>query len=84
MKARQAVLVAVCLGALVLGTGVASGQSTDFIVGWGSMVVVEPSALEDLVAVAGGAYHSLGLKSGGSIVAWGHNDYDQCDVPAPN
>ncbi len=84
MKARQAVLVAVCLGALVLGTGVASGQSTDFIVGWGSMVVVEPSALEDLVAVAGGAYHSLGLTSDGTVVAWGDNYYGQCDVPAPN
>ncbi len=28
--------------------------------------------------------HSLGLKSDGTIVAWGDNDYGQCDVPAPN
>jgi hypothetical protein len=36
------------------------------------------------VAVAGGWYHSLGLKADGSIVAWGWNDDAQCDVPAPN
>ncbi len=43
-----------------------------------------PSTNSDFVAVAGGQYHSLGLKSDGSIVAWGSNDYGQCDVPAPN
>jgi alpha-tubulin suppressor-like RCC1 family protein len=36
------------------------------------------------VAVAGGGYHSLGLKSDGTIVAWGDNGMGQCDVPAPN
>jgi hypothetical protein len=36
------------------------------------------------VALAGGWYHSLGLKADGSIIAWGYNDYGQCDVPAPN
>ena len=38
----------------------------------------------DFVAVAGGGYHSLGLKSDGSIVAWGQNDDGQCNIPAPN
>ncbi|NIM51884.1 MAG: hypothetical protein GTO22_22010, partial [Gemmatimonadales bacterium] len=33
---------------------------------------------------AAGCEHSLGLKSDGSIVAWGWNDYGQCDVPSPN
>ena len=28
--------------------------------------------------------HSLGLKSDGTIVAWGHNGSGQCNVPAPN
>jgi hypothetical protein len=47
--------------------------------------VVEQSALDSLVAVdAGGRDHSLGLKSDGTIVAWGRNNDGQCDVPAPN
>jgi hypothetical protein len=84
MKKLLAVWGVVCLSALVLGTGVASGQSTGSIVGWGSQVVVEQSALEDLVAVAGGSLHSLGLKSDGTVVAWGWNADGQCDVPVPN
>ena len=34
--------------------------------------------------VAGGLYHSQGLKADGSIVAWGWNEYGQCNAPAPN
>jgi len=44
--------------------------------------VPEPNS--DFVAVAGGGSHSLGLKEDGSIVAWGRNDYGQCNVPEPN
>ncbi|MCK5785870.1 MAG: hypothetical protein KAH54_04835 [Candidatus Sabulitectum sp.] len=36
------------------------------------------------VAVAGGGYHSLGLKADGSIVAWGDNTLGQCNVPEPD
>jgi len=84
MKRLLVVWGFVCLVALALSTGVASGQSTGFIVGWGSQVVAEPSALEDLVAVAGGGWHSLGLTSDGTVVAWGRNHKSQCAVPAPN
>ena len=54
------------------------------IVGWGSMVVGEQAALQDLVAIAGGALFSLALDSDGSIVGWGKDDFGQCDVPSPN
>ncbi len=36
------------------------------------------------MAVAGGRFHSLGLKSDGTIEAWGRNADGQCNVPAPN
>jgi alpha-tubulin suppressor-like RCC1 family protein len=36
------------------------------------------------VALAGGGYHSLGLQSDGSIVAWGYNGDGQTSVPSPN
>jgi len=81
MKRSWRVSSLVCLAILVLGVGAAGGRSTGSIVGWGLMVVVEPSALEDLAAVRAGDRHSLGRKSNGTVVAWGRNDYGQCAVP---
>jgi hypothetical protein len=43
-----------------------------------------PAPNRGFIAVAGGAFHALGLKADGSIVAWGLNNEGQCDVPAPN
>ncbi len=54
------------------------------IVGWGLFVFVEPPRIENLVAIAAGQSHSLGLKSDSSIVAWGLNEHGQCNVPEPN
>jgi alpha-tubulin suppressor-like RCC1 family protein len=37
-----------------------------------------------VIAIAAGTYHSLALKSDGTVVAWGcnrPNDYGQCSVP---
>jgi len=36
----------------------------------------------DFIEAAGGTNHSLALKSDGSIVAWGYNNYGQLDVPS--
>jgi hypothetical protein len=43
-----------------------------------------PAPNSDYVAIASGQWHSLGLKSDGTIIAWGLNWAGQCDVPAPN
>jgi len=48
------------------------------------MVVVAPAELTGMVGAAAGQWRSLGLKSDGSIVAWGYNGHGQCNVPAPN
>jgi hypothetical protein len=38
----------------------------------------------DFVDVAAGKYHGLAIKSDGSLVAWGSNDYGECNVPQGN
>ena len=68
-------------------SGTALAQWNGEIVAWGSngygaCDLPEPNS--GFVAVAGGYFHSLGLKADGSIVAWGHDYYGQCDVPEPN
>lgn len=40
--------------------------------------IVDPSGV---VAIASGGFHSLALKNGGGVVAWGWNDYGQKTVP---
>jgi hypothetical protein len=50
---------------------------------WGNINNV-PEPNTGFVAVSAGWGHSLGLKSDGSIVAWGWNVYGQCNVPEPN
>ncbi len=41
-----------------------------------------PQLATRLVAVACGAWHSLGLGADGIVVSWGNNSSGQCDVPA--
>ena len=40
-----------------------------------------PPGLSNVVAIAGGGYHSLALQSNGTVVAWGYNSYGQTTVP---
>ncbi len=84
MRRNAPILSLMCLSILLVVTVVVHGQSTGSIVGWGEQVVVEQAALDSLVVVAAGNEHSLGLKSDGTILAWGDNALGQCDVPAPN
>ena len=38
----------------------------------------------DFVAIAASGFHSLALKSDGSLVGWGENSYGETNVPAGN
>ena len=38
------------------------------------------TAFTDIVEIAANGYQSIGLKSDGTVVAVGNNDYGQCDV----
>ncbi|WP_240986091.1 RCC1 domain-containing protein [Acididesulfobacillus acetoxydans] len=44
------------------------------------MVQCNVSGWRDIVAVAAGCAHTIGLKSDGTVVAVGDNEYGQCDV----
>jgi len=57
----------------------------------GSVIVLNGDSLDPppapnsgFTAVAAACFHRLGLRPDGSIVAWGHNDYGQLNVPEPN
>jgi len=41
-----------------------------------------PANLDDVVAVAGGDYHTLALRQSGLLIAWGYNVDRQTNVPA--
>lgn len=52
---------------------------------WGTATGFDQSAvdaLSDVVSISGKAAHLLALKSDGSVVAVGSNDYGECNVPA--
>ena len=41
-----------------------------------------PHTATNLVAIAAGAWHNLGLRANGTVLAWGDDQAGQCDVPA--
>ena len=43
---------------------------------------VVPWGLTNVVAIAGGDYHSLAVKFDGTVVVWGDNSQGQCNLPA--
>lgn len=40
-----------------------------------------PATATNVVSIAAGGFHALGLRGDGMVVAWGHDDYGQIDLP---
>jgi len=40
-----------------------------------------PPGLTDAVAIAAGTAHSLALRSNGTVIAWGYNNFGQTNIP---
>ena len=47
--------------------------------GWAAATV--PPGLTNVTAIAAGTFHSLALKSDGTVIAWGINSYGQTNCP---
>jgi len=47
---------------------------------WGQTTITPTST--NLIAIAAGAWHSLGLLESGRVIAWGDDENGQCDVPS--
>ncbi len=66
---------------LSAGTGLVTNLNA---IGWGNSVygqTLAPTIPTNLLAAAGGGYHTLLLNQGGSVTARGYNAYGQTDVP---
>jgi alpha-tubulin suppressor-like RCC1 family protein len=66
-------------------TGLIAHLSLTSVIGWGdnfSHQLEAPPDSTDVVGLACGDDHVLGLRANGTIVAWGDNTYGQIDVPA--
>ncbi len=54
----------------------------EHILGWGIQKTDSTILLRnDYIAISAGAYHNLALKSDGSIVGWGDDNYGQATPP---
>ena len=66
-------------------TGLILHAQTAFVTAWGQNTSGQcgvPSGLANVQALDGGNWHSLALKTDGTIAAWGDNVFGQGSVPA--
>ncbi len=56
------------------------GAATNTAYGYGQSLA--PSGLTNVMALAGGAFHSLVLATDGTVTGWGQDTYQQTDIPA--
>jgi M6 family metalloprotease-like protein len=81
-QGNYAVVVANTYGSI---TSSSAGVVLVTIRAWGNnqfgQTDVPPTAT-NAAAVAGGGFHSLGLRADGRVIAWGNNYEGQCTVPA--
>ncbi|MEK6674937.1 MAG: hypothetical protein AABZ47_04695 [Planctomycetota bacterium] len=69
----------------LLATRQGFAQSSSSVLIWGDFSQSNvPIPNTGFVAIATGEFHHLGLKTDGSIVAWGQNNDNQISVPSPN
>jgi len=71
-----------------LSTILAPAAHAASILGWGSQRLdsaqLPPNPCNPFTAIAAGGSHSLALRSDGTIVGWGRNDYGQATPPPGN
>src|SRR5262245_64641905 len=80
LSSRAAAFSLALLFSVSAATDLALAQ--DGVVGWGRQVFDSRWNEQSFVAIAAGQFHTAAIRSDGSMVAWGHNNYDQCIVPA--
>jgi hypothetical protein len=67
----------------IVSVNAALGVVPLFVVGDNSLSqLAVTGAATNLIAVAAGGWHSLGLRLDGSVIAWGANTHGECAVPA--
>jgi alpha-tubulin suppressor-like RCC1 family protein len=63
-------------------TGIGLALSNGVVISWGTNLGNPPSGLSGVSALAVGAFHSLALKSNGTVVSWGNTNQWAARVPA--
>ena len=73
--------VSLIITVIVAGTPLATHAAPE-VTAWGNNDCGQtnvPSGLSNVVAIAGGEYHSLALTAEGRVVGWGYNTFGQAN-----